>query len=98
MKHQIKNDSAVKKWFESELMQRGIDATIHLEYIMTLAEVCCDDCISVKDIDSIGLSTPNVKTDIDAHWNVSENRDLAVKMLQSLSCSVCILNDYLLSF
>lgn len=80
----------MKKWFESELERRGIDATIHFDYIMTLVEDCCPDCISDKDTSRFNPAVIDLMIMSCDHWKMSENRDIAIQMLESLSNSVSI--------
>lgn len=92
MKNHPKINSSAKKWFELELERRGIDASIHFEYIMSLVEDCCGDCIS--DISNKGISTLSQKMSMNEdHWEISENRDIAIQMLESLSNSVSTISS-----
>lgn len=94
--------TSLMKWFVHELERRDIDVDIHAKYTIALVQdaECCSECISgpncsFKDtldpiIDDQKRVNDDQKRGIDAHWNYSPNREIAIEMLQSASNSVSL--------
>lgn len=98
----ITPSTSLMKWFVHELERRNIDVDIHAKYTIALVQdaECCNECISGPNcsiretldpiIDDQKRGIDDRKRRIDAHWNYSPNREIAIEMLQSASNSVSL--------
>ena len=87
--------TSLMKWFVHELERRNIDVDIHAKYTIALVQdaECCNECISGPNCsikDTLDPIIDDQKRGIDAHWNYSPNREIAIEMLQSASNSVSL--------